>query len=151
MDIVKKCLVFFGISVAGISFLAVSLVHAETLIVSIRSLPIKGNERIVGFTLDIRPARIITLTSIPRGWNITVDNDPSMNATVRGSSLVGAAALSPDFFSHFITIDRDETLDLKFDTRAQVVVTQDFKTERRIYLKFEDFTFTRTKPSGKDR
>jgi hypothetical protein len=142
--IMRQITLFFS-TIALIVLITVNLVYAEMLFVSIRSLPIKCKERIVGFKLSARPARIITLSSIPGGWNITVDNDPSMNATVYGSLIVGAAALSSEFFTDFITIDRDEALDLKFDAKAEVVVTEDFKNERQIHLDFKDFIFRKTK------
>lgn len=54
---------------------------------------LNNGERVVGYKIRVRSGQIHSLPVVPTGWNVTVDNDPSWNATVHGSIIVGAAAL----------------------------------------------------------
>ena len=81
--------IFFGISVN-------SRADQETTyhlaFLSLDQLP---GERVAKFDLHIRSAMIIGFRSIPVGWQINIDNDPSWTTQVSGTAIVGAAWLEP--------------------------------------------------------
>jgi hypothetical protein len=108
-------------------------------------MPLKGKERIVGFNLTVKSGTITALPSVPSGWNISIDNDPSMTTNYHGTLIVGAAALNQKYFTNFVIIDKDETLGLKFDVNMEIIVTEDFINERRIYLKSKDLIFIKNR------
>jgi hypothetical protein len=113
-------------------------ISGELQSMSIRSMPIQSKERIGGFVVRITAGRIARLTSVPIGWNISIDNDPSWNTSITGSLTVGAAALGPDFFKDFLVIEMNEYMGLKFNVVMEVVVTKDFQSERTISLGLRD-------------
>jgi hypothetical protein len=115
------------------------LTHAQTLSVSIPSLRLAPNERVVAFEIRVTSGRIASLPNLPIGWHISVDNDPSWNTAIRASSRVGAAALGPDFFRKFVVIEKNTSLGNPFDVVGEVDVTRNFATGRRIKLRMADF------------
>jgi hypothetical protein len=52
-------------------------------------------ERVSKLDLHIRSAMIIGFRTIPVGWQINIDNDPSWMTQVSGIAIVGAAWLEP--------------------------------------------------------
>ena len=114
------------------------MTHAQTFSVSIPSLHTSRGERVVGFELHVTSGRVAQIPNVPIGWNVYVDNDPSWNTAVTGSLIVGAAALGPNFFRDFLTIEKNESLGIAFDVQGEIVVTTDFATERRIRIATED-------------
>lgn len=110
----------------------------QVMSISIPSLAISKEERVVGFEVHITSGRIAELPNVPIGWSISVDNSPSWNTVIKGSTLVGAAALDPDFFTDFLVVEKNESLGLAFDVRGEVVVTRDFIKERRINVGLKD-------------
>jgi hypothetical protein len=109
--------------------------------VSVPVLHLANNERIIGLEIHVRSGRIARLPNIPMGWNISVDNDASWNTIVKGSIVVGAAAMYADFLRDFIVVvvDRDSSSDAPFNMHGEVIVTSDFIKERRIKLSMKDF------------
>lgn len=79
------------------------------LAISLNEIHIHSNERIVGFELHLKSARIVSMPKIPIGWSFSVDNDPSWNTAVQGNILVGSAALDSGFFRRFLLIERDDS------------------------------------------
>jgi len=122
--------------------LAASLsAQTQRLSVSIPSLKLTANERIVGFDIHVQSGVIVELPKVPFGWSLSIDNDPSWKTRVSGSLSVGAAALGPDFFRDFLVIDveKDAPADVPFALHGEVIVTSDFATERRVKLGMKDF------------
>jgi len=125
-----------------LALLAVSVTaHGQKLSVSIPSLNLANNERIVGFEIHTQSGRIAQLPAAPIGWEISINNDPLWNTTTKGSIVVGAAALATDFFQNFLVVEPEKkaSADMLFDLRGDVVVTSDFVSERRIKLSMKDF------------
>ena len=118
------------------------------LSISIGPVPISDKERVVGFKLNIKAGRIANLEFIPPGWNITIDNDPSWNATIVGSSMVGSAAIDIKSLDDFVVVEKYEFMGLNFVVEAEIVVTQDFEKERQIHLKTEDLVIKRLQRTG---
>lgn len=57
---------------------------------------------------------------------------------VRGSALVGAAAVGPEFLARFLRIEKNESLGLPFEINGSIVVTKDFVKERHVALTTKD-------------
>jgi hypothetical protein len=125
------------------------LLHAshearQTLCVSIPNLQLGNKERVVGFEIHVASGRIAALPNIPIGWNVFVDNSPSWATKIEASSKVGAAAVAPGFFREFLFIEKDESLGVPFQISGEIVVTEDFATERRIRIGMKDFSIKQT-------
>lgn len=143
-DMMRRHLGFLLITVVAVLFAVVTeAASSEMFGISIRSLPVMGKEKVAGFELNIRAGRVVALPSIPMGWYIAIDNDPSWNTRIKGSLIVGAAALAPDFFTDFVIVEKNEYMDLKFEVKVEIVVTEDFQNERRIRLGIKDLVLTR--------
>jgi len=113
--------------------------HGQTMSMSIPSLHTTGKERVCGFEIHITAGRIAALPNVPIGWSVSVDNDPSWNTVIKASLEVGAAAVDPSFFRDFLVIEKDESLGVPFDVQGEIVVSEDFATERRIKIGINDF------------
>ena len=113
---------------------------AENVSLSFSRLPISSGERVVGFEFHVNAGRIAVVPSIPAGWDVHIENDPSWNAVIRASSLVGAAAVDVRFFKKFLVIEKNESLGLPFNVSGDIVVTRDFVRERRIRISMKDAT-----------
>jgi|SRR6185437_2830077 len=113
---------------------------AKDLSLSLSRLEIASGERVVGFEFHVKSGRIAAVPSIPAGWNVHVENNPSWNAVITASSMVGAAAVDASFFKNFIVIEKNKSLGLSFDVSGDVVVTRDFVKERRIHVSMKDAT-----------
>ena len=114
--------------------------RGQTLSVSIPTLHATSKERVVGFEIHVTSGRIAELPKVPIGWDVSIDNNASWNTEIKASSTVGAAALDPTFFRDFLVVEKNGSLSVPFDIRGEVVVTQDFATERRIKIAIKDFT-----------
>jgi len=117
----------------------ISAAHSQTYTVSIPSLDINQNERIVGFEIEVRSARIATLPNAPIGWNVKIDNDPSWNTSINASVEVGAAALEGGFFKKFLRIEQSPDKKARIELQGDVIVTSDFISQRKIKLRTTDF------------
>lgn len=103
------------------------------------------NDRIVAFTASIAAGGVLSLPSVPIGWSITIDNDPSWQTSIKGTTIVGAAALdtrsSPAFFDRFLTIKKEPCsayLDAPLDVTVEIVTTTDFVNLKTLVLKKSD-------------
>jgi hypothetical protein len=116
-------------------------IHAQTMSISIPTLHMQNNERVVGFELRVRSGRIAQLPNVPIGWNVSVDNDPSWNTKMGGSIAVGAAALDANFFRRFVVVEeeKDAPTEMPFALEGEVIVTTDFSVQRTIRLSTKDF------------
>jgi hypothetical protein len=147
----REGFIFRALGLVFLVSLGSLLLHAshearrQTLCVSIPNLQVGNKERVVGFEIHIASGRIAALPDIPIGWNVSIDNDPSWNTKIEGSLKVGAAAVAPGFFREFLFIEKDESLDVPFQISGEIVVTEDFATERRIQIGMKDLSI---KPTG---
>ena len=119
---------------------------AENLSLSLSRLPISSGERMVGFEFHVKSGRIAAVPGIPAGWDVHIENNPTWNAVIRASSMVGAAAVDASFFKNFIVIEKNESLGLPFDVSGEIVVTRDFVKERRIHVSMKDATLVPAAP-----
>jgi hypothetical protein len=108
---------------------AISIVHLEA----------RPSEKVVAFRLNIDAGAVRRLERLPVGWNISIDNDASWVATVRGTVEVGAASLSESDFADFMVVEQNEFGNRAFGLAGEVCLTRDFLSERCIPLKPENF------------
>lgn len=106
--------------------------HGRLISVSVSAPRLAPGERVVGFHFRVKSGRIAQLPNLPIGWSISVDNDPSWNTKIDASIIVGAAALDTSFFQNFLAVERNESLEIPFDMRGEIFVSQDFSSVRRI-------------------
>jgi len=118
--------------------------HGQTLSVSIPDVQVNSKERVVGFEIHIASGRIAALPDIPIGWNVSIDNNPSWKTKIAASSTVGAAAVDAGFFRDFLIVEKHESPDLPFHVSGEIVVTEDFTTERHIEIAMKDFELKKT-------
>ena len=118
--------------------LANEALSGEIFSLSIPQLAIAKQEKIVGFEVIVTAGRIVSFSTAPMGWNITINNDPSWHTKIIGSIIVGAASLGSNFFRDFLMIEKYEFMDLKFNVDAEIVLTEDFESERHVYLNMKD-------------
>jgi hypothetical protein len=130
------------ISIALLAFCKSQMAYCQSMSVSIPSLHLASKERVVGFELHITSGRIAQLLNTPIGWRLYIDNDPSWDTTVKGSLIVGAAALDAKFFEHFLVVEKDESLGIPFDITGEVIVSKDFVSESRIKVGLKDCAIT---------
>lgn len=80
-----------------------------------------------------------SISNLPLGWDVQVDNDPSWHTTIKGNIRVGAAGLGANEFCKLrIAIQKDTTYS-KFSVSGKVAVTTDFEKTRNIALVGGDF------------
>lgn len=113
----------------------------QILSVSLPALRLAAGERVVGFQVDVTSGRIAQLSSVPIGWNISVETDPSWNTKLDASVIVAAAALDPSFFKNFIEVEKHESPRGAFGLTGEITVSTDFSSTRIIPVAMKDFTF----------
>lgn len=131
-----------GGTISALVLLAASAFgQSQRFLVSIPTLKLNSNERIVGFEIHVQSGMTVQLPKVPKGWRLSVDNDPSWNTNMKGSLAVGAAALDADFFLNLLVIEgeTEATPDRPLNLSGEVIVTSDYVSERRIKLGTKDF------------
>ncbi len=58
----------------------------------------------MAFDLRIKGGRVSAFRTVPAGWTVTIDNDPSWNGSVAGQAVVGAAALEGSDLATMFTV-----------------------------------------------
>lgn len=98
----------------------------------------KKGERVVAFQVDVKNARICHMKDIPAGWDISINNDPSWNSTLKATVLVGAAAIDEtEFFRDFLVIERIPGIAFKAkEPHAEMIVSvsKDLEEHREIKI-----------------
>jgi len=112
--------------------------QGQTMSLSIPALHATSKDRVVGFKFHVKSGRIAQLPNVPIGWNVSVDNDASWNSVIKASSTVGAAAVDPSFLRGFLVVEKNEALGIPFDIEGELVLTEDFKTEKRVKVGVKD-------------
>jgi ABC-type amino acid transport substrate-binding protein len=113
--------------------------------VSISHLETSAKERVVLFEVDLTSAMVKSVSNVPKGWYVVVDNDASWRTKVTGNVLVGAAAVSPEELKQLrLVVEKDESLS-KFAVTGSVSVTENFEETRNVQLRNSDFAVSSTK------
>lgn len=136
--IIIIALLLLTVNVSTVAVRGQSAPEKKEWSVSIPSLSVKAGERVVGFELRFKSARIVSMRDVPVGWDVHIENNPSWNASVTASALVGAAALDAGFFKHFVRIEKNESLGIPFGLSGDVVVTRDFVKEHHIRISMRE-------------
>lgn len=108
--------------------------------VSLPRVDTTPGERVVGFEVVLKAARIHSLREVPYGWYLTIDNPASLSTRVGGAIHVGAAAVDLNFLDRLIVIEKREDDLLKFSIEMKIYVTVDFVVTRQITLQTEDIS-----------
>lgn len=121
---------------SAILILAGNALASEYYKLSLAGIKLGENERIAGFDISVRSGRIEALPSLPTGWHLIIDNDPSWTTKIQGIAIVGAAFLdshNKDSLGNLIIIERlTEGIvaeEIPFDVKASVHLVNT-KTEK---------------------
>lgn len=128
---------FVSCTLAGKEALA-----SELYKISLAGVKLEKNERITGFEIIIQAGRIMALPSLPMGWNVVIDNDPSWTTSMRGNGLVGASFLGSgdgNLLKNLLTVERlsDKLIskEVSFDVKATIhIVNLENEQERTASL-----------------
>ena len=82
--------------------------HTQRFSIVVPQLPDGG--RLMAFDITIKGGQVSTLRTVPAGWVITINNDPSWNGSVTGQAVVGAAALEVSDLAKILTVSPPPTL-----------------------------------------
>ncbi len=140
-----KIAMVFAVIVSLTAMQRGNAVSCELVHVAIPKDKLAENDRVVAFTASIAAGGVLSLPSVPIGWSITIDNDPSWQTSIKGTVIVGAAALdtksSPAFFDRFLTIEKEPCSaysDAPLDVTVEIVTTTDFVNLKTLVLKKSD-------------
>jgi hypothetical protein len=115
--------------------------------VSLGGVPVKATERVVGFEVQVRSARVVSLAGLPDGWEVSVENGPAGGARVSGSIIWGAAAFEAGRFDGLrdpaVVESRSRSRGGPVEVDAAILVTEDFETTRAVPLPRRDVTVNR--------
>lgn len=146
LTLVILTIVYFGLLV---TYPQLSYAN-EVYTVSLKNISLKQGERIVGFTMRVSSASIHSIPKLPIGWNYKISNSlneqPPCNTILDASIGVGNAALYPNFFDKFVTIEKYKgrwAEDIEFDLEVKLKVTTDFDKYTVITLGLKDLTLKR--------
>jgi hypothetical protein len=102
-----------------------------------------GGAAIVAFEVDIAAGAVQSISNIPIGWYITIDNNASWQTRIKANSQLGSASLTPQALSKCeIVVRKNEFGDLKFQVTGTVSSTKDYREERQVHLSMGDFSVT---------
>ena len=127
----------FFVAACVMAAIACSAAHAAEYSLDFSGVRVPVGERIVGFDITAKSAYVSSMQVIPNGWDITVDNEPSWIANVRGSILVGAAAIDLASLNKMLRITSDKAPG-DVGVSGEVITTLDFEHEHHIALKPAD-------------
>lgn len=132
----KRILLKLTAIASAILILEGNALASEYYKLSLAGIKLGENERIAGFDITVRSGRIEALPSLPMGWHLIIDNDPSWTAKIQGTAIVGAAFLdrnNKDLLGNLIIIERlTEGIiaeEIPFDVKASVHLVNT-KTEK---------------------
>jgi len=109
---------------------------------AIRTDGFQINAAVMAFEVRIDNGGLESISGIPMGWNIVVDNDASWVTRVSGTITIGAAALTRGQFEkiHFhIVRGRIEGQEFRMSGSISVFVRPDVEQERSIQLSSGNF------------
>jgi len=122
------------VAIALVLLLPIQEVLAQSGEVELLSAPnlTTGGDRIVAFDLKASDCTIRSLPKVPAGWFLSITNDASGRAEVRGNAQVGAASLAAGYFLRFVGIQRQSQEKPISNIALEIVVTKDFIHERHM-------------------
>jgi hypothetical protein len=113
----------------------------QTYTVSVQALQARADEVVVSFEIDVLAGAFDSVSKLPVGWYVDLDNDPSWNTKLKASIRVGAAALKPDELKKLrFRLRKNEFRGARFTVSGTVALTTDFATNRQVPLQMSDFS-----------
>ena len=98
--------------------------HSGT--VRIKHIDLHGS-RIAALRIEIRNAAIESISNLPRGWSMDIENNPMPYAVLSGNTAVGAAAMdSRDLSRIVIRITEDKNGLQEFRLECSISTTKEF-------------------------
>jgi len=127
-------------SVISCVLLGKTSLASELYGLSLAGIKLEKNERIAGFEISVSSGRVASLPSLPMGWNLIVDNDPSWATKFQGNALVGSAFLNSSdraLLGNLLTVERlkDDIIakEVPFDVNATIhIVNVENEQERTV-------------------
>ena len=144
MNLKRSACLLFSLCLI-LSLLSINAVAAgpQRSTLSVQTIKVMAGERIVSFEIRITAGAFRTISDLPLGWTVDIDNDASCHTKVAGSLMVGAAALSPEELKKLkFLMEKNEFEGLKFQIEGTVSVTEDFVKTRNIQLNSTNFRLT---------
>lgn len=107
--------------------------------ISIPNLKASPDETIVSLEISVRAGSVQSISNIPIGWQVTLDNDANWVSRIKARSTLGAASLAPDEVHRLvINVRRNEFANFKFDISGSASLAKTFDN-RKLALTMEDF------------
>lgn len=111
-------------------------------------LPKPQRESIVGIKVTVTGGAIASLSEVPVGWRIAIDNDPSWKTTLTASVIVASAALGPEYVSRsFLAISNAPPgvgpEPEQPEVHVELVLSADFEHQRRLTFGPKDVFLTK--------
>lgn len=92
----KKKLIIIFIASAVITLVMVQAFASDLFEVSLAPVKLGNKDRIAGFEIKITSGVIVSIPSVPVGWSLSIDNDPSGLTSIKGNAIVGSAFIDAD-------------------------------------------------------
>jgi hypothetical protein len=107
---------------------------------SFSGIHLQEGERVVGVDVSLKAGSFVTVSGLPPGWVVTIDNDASWQTSLKGDARLGSATLDPVGIQKWsILVHRFEFGDLKFHLSGTLLVTKNFQDVRKIPLGADNF------------
>ncbi|MTJ80164.1 MAG: hypothetical protein F8N37_03955 [Telmatospirillum sp.] len=116
-----------------------SFAQQERIItVTFPEIELRNGERIVNFSLLVKGGYFPSISNIPPGWSLTINNAANLWSTIEAGAELGSSALQgPEFRALRFTISQSEIDGIKFDIHLKLDVTSDFINTREINIGME--------------
>jgi hypothetical protein len=112
--------------------------------ITIPSLKATADESIIFVEVVVNAGTIQSVSNIPIGWQVRIDNDANWISKIRANAMVGAATLSPDELKRIVfNVRRNETDTFKFNVTGTASLSKTFD-KRKLDMTMGDFTLAPT-------
>lgn len=102
--------------------------------------PAARGQRITAINLQLTAGRFTAVSALPEGWDVHIDNDPSLHSKLEGSTSIGAGALDCSLIRKISIFYRRTPIgDLDFELSGSIITTADFQSEKVITLNKGNF------------
>jgi len=100
---------------------------------------LEKREKIAQFQIIVNAGIVRSISNLPVGWRVTIDNDPSWTSNVIANVTVGSDSLNEKTAKELkLTVIKNEIGDEKFHFSGIVMITEDFRKMKKIILKEGD-------------
>ena len=92
--------------------------------VSIKPPDLAPQEKVAGFWIEVSGGSIRSVSRLPPGWVVNVDNLAG-HVSIQGTLQEGAAAMEPGFFRDFLVVEEDAHPVALFVLSGELILTGD--------------------------